>query len=387
MMKHFHKIAAMALMMLPAIAGAQNGVNYSYTHTDGVQYSCSVYTDSIIITDATLGTVTNVVIPDSIPYGGTMRPVREIGAQAFAYSDIETVVIPNTVTEIGYGAFSGSSMLTTVTIGTGVRTLWETAFEYCESLTTLNFNAISSSVYAFSGSGVLDECDALETINIGSEVTVLPVDLVGSVFPLVSLANVNIAAERLLNITNGYFGSTVSGLAITVPCSQLTAYQSDAVWSALGAITADCGSNPQPGDTTGTDTLHVTVYDTIHITVYDTSHVTVYDTSHVTVYDTIVRYVDSVYCDTLIVHDTIIIDPQVGLNLVEETPVKIYLNHNNIVVEGASNGELVSLYDMQGRMLEQTTAADNKTMFAAPVRGVYLLRVGMRAAHKIVIAK
>ena len=50
-------------------------------------------------------------------------------------------------------------------------------------------------------------------------------------------------------------------------------------------------------------------------------------------------------------------------------------------------GELVSLYDMQGRMLEQTTAADNKTMFAAPVRGVYLLRVGMRAAHKIVIAK
>ena len=54
-MKHFHKIAAMALMMLPAIAGAQNGVNYNYTHTDGVQYSCSVYTDSIIITDATPG--------------------------------------------------------------------------------------------------------------------------------------------------------------------------------------------------------------------------------------------------------------------------------------------------------------------------------------------
>lgn len=262
-------------------------------------------------------------------------------------------------------------MLATVTIGSGVRTIWETAFEYCESLTTLNFNAISSSVYAFSGSGVLDECNALATINVGSGVRVLPDDLVGSVFPLVGLTNVNIAAERLLSIGSGYFGNSVGGLSITVPCSQLSAYQDDAVWSALGTITADCGGGPQQGDTTGGDTVHVTVYDTVHVTVYDT----------------VVRYVDSVYCDTLIVHDTIIIDPQVGLNLVEETPVKIYLNHNNIVVEGASNGELVSLYDMQGRMLEQTTAADNKKMFAAPVRGVYLLRVGMRAAHKIVIAK
>ena len=44
---------------------------------------------------------------------------------------------------------------------------------------------------------MLDECDALSTINIGPEVTVLPEDLVGSVFPLVSLANVNIAADRI----------------------------------------------------------------------------------------------------------------------------------------------------------------------------------------------
>lgn len=377
-MKHFHKIAAMALMMLPAIAGAQNGVNYSYTHTDGVQYSCSVYTDSIIITDATPGTVTAIVIPDSIPYGGIMRPVREIGMQAFAYSDIESVVIPNTVTEIGYGAFSTCSMLATATIGTGVLTIWETAFEYCESLTTLNFNAISSSVFAFSGSGVLDECDALETINIGSEVTVLPVDLVGSVFPLVGLSNVNIAAERLLSIANGYFGSSVSNLAITVPCSQLPAYQADAVWRALGTITADCGSNPQPDDTTGADTLHVTVYDTIHVTVFDTSHVTLYDT--------VIHYTDSVYCDTLYIYDTIIINPQAKLNLVEGMPIKVYSSQGRIIVEGTSHGETVSLYDMQGRLLEQAVAADSKTMLESPVSGVYVLRVGIRTTQKVVIA-
>lgn len=376
-MKQFHKIALLACASIIFnfhfsifnSAGAQNGVNYSYTHSDGVQYSCSVYTDSIIITDATPGSVTAIVIPDSIPYGGVMRPVREIGAQAFAYSDIESVVIPNTVTEIGYGAFSTSSMLATVTIGSGVRTIWETAFEYCESLTTLNFNAVSSSVYAFSGSGVLDECNALATINVGSGVTVLPEDLVGSVFPLTGLTNVNIAAERLLSIGSGYFGNSVGGLSITVPCSQLSAYQEDAVWSALGTITADCGGGPQQGDTTGGDTVHVTVYDTVHVTVYDT----------------VVRYVDSVYCDTLIVHDTIVLDPQVGLERVEATPLRVYLSPDGIVVEGAAAGELVSLYDMQGRLLEQRVATGGKTMLPAPARGVYLLRAGTRAGRKMVV--
>ena len=164
-MKHKFLLAATIMLMLPLVAGAQNGVNYTYTHTDGVQYSCSVYTDSINITDVTLGSVTDVVIPDSIPYGGTMRPVREIAVQSFAYSDVVSVVIPNTVTEIGYGAFEGCSSLETVTIGTGVRTIWETAFASCESLTTLNYNAIQASVFAFSGSGVLDDCDALLTIS------------------------------------------------------------------------------------------------------------------------------------------------------------------------------------------------------------------------------
>lgn len=98
-----YRLSAIGFLLLFSIfnsAEAQNGVNYSYTHSDGVHYSCSVYTDSIIITDATPGTVRAIVIPDSIPYGGVMRPVREIGAQAFAYSDIESVVIPNTVTTI-----------------------------------------------------------------------------------------------------------------------------------------------------------------------------------------------------------------------------------------------------------------------------------------------
>lgn len=365
-MKNRFFLVATILLTLPVVAGAQSGVNYSYTHTDGVQYSCSVYTDSINITDVTLGSVTDVVIPDSIPYGGTMRPVREIGANAFAYSDVASVVIPNTVTEISYGAFSGCSMLEDVTIGTGVRTIWETAFASCESLETLNFNPVSASVFAFSGSGVLDECDALSTINIGPEVTVLPEDLVGSVFPLVSLANVNIAADRLLAISNGYFGSTVSGLAIAVPCTQLTAYQGNSVWSSLGTITADCGSGE-------TDT-----------TIADTTHIVVYDTVHITIYDTVTRIIDTVYCDTLVIHDTVYLDPT-GINALEEVPIKVYLSEGHIVVEGMVIGESVSLYDIQGRLIDKAVAHDNKVWLDTPASGVYLLHAGQHPAKKVVV--
>ena len=372
MTKKFITFLAAALL-LPAIAVAQNGVRYNYTHTDGVQYACSVYTDSINIDEATTGSVTHVVIPDSIPYGGTMRPVREVASNAFSYGDIESVVIPNTVTVIGYGAFSGCSMLETATIGTGVVEIWETAFEYCESLTTLNYNAVSASVYAFSGSGVLDECDALSTINIGADVTLLPEDLVASIYPLVGLTNVNIAAERLLPLTTGYFGYSVGGVAVTVPCSQLTAYQTDAVWSALGTVTADCS------DSTGTGS------DSTHTTVYDTVHVTVYDTVHLTVYDTVVRYTDSVYCDTLIVHDTVYID-HTGLAVAESEPVKVYRRDGRLVVEGAAAGESIEFYDMQGRRLLAAVATGQRFEVTPPASGAYLRRVGERPARKVTLS-
>ena len=354
-----------AALLLPLLGMTQNGVNYSYTHTDGVQYDCAVYTDSIIINEATPGTATHIVVPDSIAYGGTPRPVREIGAQAFSYSDIESVMIPNTVTEIGYGAFEGCGQLVTATIGKSVRTIWETAFAGCGSLTTLNYNAIAASVFAFSGSGVLDDCDALATLNIGSDVTVLPEDLVASIYPLTGLDSVNIAAERLLPISGGYFGSSVRGLSITVPCSQLNTYQGNAVWSNLGTITADCGQTPEPilCDSIVYDTIHIT--DTLHVTHYDTVQVTHYDTVHVTIYDTILVHIGAADGNTL----------------------SVYTANGRLVIEGATPGDAVALYDMSGRVIATTTVKSARETLPLPVAGAYLLRAGQRPLRKVLVSR
>ena len=47
------------------------------------------------------------------------------------------MVIPNSVTSIGNGAFSGCSGLTSVEIGSSVTNIWYGAFEFCYSLTNL----------------------------------------------------------------------------------------------------------------------------------------------------------------------------------------------------------------------------------------------------------
>lgn len=84
-----------------------------------------------------------LVIPDSVLYNRTMYPVRYISPFAFyKCSSLTSVVIPNTVTEIGGRAFSECSGLRSVTIGTNVANLGYGAFNgRTTSLDTVYYNA------------------------------------------------------------------------------------------------------------------------------------------------------------------------------------------------------------------------------------------------------
>ena len=81
----------------------------------------------------------------------------------------KTVTIPNSVTSIGYSAFSGCSGLTSVTIPNSVTSIGERAFSDCSGLTSVTIgNSVTSiGYYAFDG------CYGLTSVTIPNSVTTI----------------------------------------------------------------------------------------------------------------------------------------------------------------------------------------------------------------------
>ena len=97
--------------------------------------------------------------------------VTTIGNQAFNDCSSLTgeLVIPDSVTEIRYDAFRNCSSLTSLTIGSGVTTIGDQAFDYCSSLT--GELVIPASVTSI-GDQAFGDCRGLESIVVNSNNTV-----------------------------------------------------------------------------------------------------------------------------------------------------------------------------------------------------------------------
>ena len=84
------------------------------------------------------GESADIVIPDEIEEGGKTYPVTKIASSAFSWVAIESVVIPDGVSEIGSWAFEGTA-LKEISLPAGIQVGYG-AFNNCESLETVRFN-------------------------------------------------------------------------------------------------------------------------------------------------------------------------------------------------------------------------------------------------------
>lgn len=420
------------------IAFAQSTVPFSFTNTDGVVYSCSgnMTAHTAFINGVTLNGVSNVVIPDTVTYGGAGYRVVEIGYGAFSGELVENITVPSGVVEIGYEAFYDCADLQSVTLNCDSLYIWDEAFSTCPRLKTFNFNCRVSDGYLFSDYTPFYGCDSLATLNIGPNVRSL---LLTEIFDeLSALRTINISAPVLLAISSSFFWHHGTPISINVPCSLYSAYSSDASWSALGTVQNTCPSgfaltvlsnNNSLGTAWGSDT--VAAGDTVRIyatpvggnlfhgwddsvsanprmVVVDsnitltaifaqpappvTLHDTLYLTDTLYLHDTLNLH-DTLYLtDTLYLHDTIYVHDTVytgGPDAITDAigrNFKIFASMGDIVVEGPA-GEMIRLYDISGRMLlaKQLTAAPMR--MPVPKNGTYLVQIGNSHARKIVIKK
>ena len=133
------------------------------------------------------------------------------------------------------------------------------------------------------------------------------------------------------------------------------------------------------------DTVRMTtqMFDTTIVNVYhfDTA---IYNTYH---FDTLIvnnHYYDTVYITTHH-YDTIYITEQ-GIGDVDGINAKVYSTNGQVVVEGA-NGNMVTLYDVTGRVLATKQDNDMPLRFDAPVSGTYMIKIGNYPARKVVVVR
>jgi hypothetical protein len=88
-----------------------------------------------------------------------------IGSGAFSNTSLTSITIGNSVI-IGDRAFSGCTSLTSVTIGNGAIEIGDRAFSGCTSLESVTFLSSIPPPSRFFGSGVFENCNALNTIYV-----------------------------------------------------------------------------------------------------------------------------------------------------------------------------------------------------------------------------
>ena len=165
------------------------------------------------------------------------KSVTEIGYCAFkGCTGLTSVEIPNSVTEIGSSVFEGCTRLTFVKIPNSVTKIGDTAFSGCRELTSVE---IPNSVTEI-GSSAFEGCTGLTSITIPSKVTSLVTQ--GSLYPYSSvfadctaLKEVHVKNPTPPEILNDTF-STYAYVTLYVPAGSKEAYQNHSIWKKFGTI-------------------------------------------------------------------------------------------------------------------------------------------------------
>ncbi|MDE7397802.1 MAG: leucine-rich repeat domain-containing protein [Muribaculum sp.] len=111
----------------------------------------------------------DLIIPSEVQYNGTTYTVVGIGALSFYANDLNSVVLPPTITIIGTYAFMDCRDLVQINIPDGVTDIYDGAFANCSSLKSIDLPESVTTIMSETFYG----CSGLTSISIPESVTAI----------------------------------------------------------------------------------------------------------------------------------------------------------------------------------------------------------------------
>jgi len=153
-------------------------------------------------------------------------PVIGIAKNAFSYcNNLETVVLPNTITSIDAKTFYNCENLKSINIPTGLTSIGDSAFESCRSLANITIPDTVKSI----GESAFANCISLKSITLPNTVTSIKNKLF---FDCPSLISIKIG-DKVTSIGENAFACCENITSITLPDS-LTSIGDGAFYSCKG---------------------------------------------------------------------------------------------------------------------------------------------------------
>lgn len=308
--------------------------------------------------------------------------VRVINDSAFFnLANLSTVSLPDGLEHIGKMAFAWNQGITEITLPRGLRFVGDNAFCWDTNLAVINFNADNCQVMSPSTASdgnywpVFIGCDNISTINIGENVTRIP--------------------DRAFSYCNGLRGTLTIPDAVTyIGTSAFYHWINDwdwengSSWDTLG-IVLGAGLTEIGDYAFGCPRMHITSVISLRSVPPTIGEQTFYR------YGPEYTPLLQVPCGSAEAYRNAqhwnrfeeITEDCDGIEDAEDNTHAPVISTENgcIAIDGATTS--VQVYDMMGRLVATAMPTGNRCALAVPHSGVYMVKIGILPAHKVVVIR
>ena len=324
------------------------------------------------------------IIPGTVNYDGENYRVAAIADGAFSHSKVTEVVIPNSVTHIGKGAFAYADDLTDVTLPLGIAEVPD----FCFAGTSI-VNIVLPEGVKDVGRSAFQDCAMLHTVMLPSSLKYIDDYAFDGCHNLYEIYCA--ATEAPITLGDNTFGS-VKGVDLVVADNEtIDSYGDDTVWGNDSTFTIFPNEDFYPtmelnGESFNQDWKRITLGNNLAYKIYDESDELVAITSATHLYLPAMDHNASyTVVPTTLMFDsdpfTVTVDKTTGIKeFIDDTfpaePEPIIVAHFGIIyVYADTYKRWTSVWDMSGRLYYQRISSDSQ-IIDLPRNRVYIVKVG-----------